>query len=994
MRAFFNRLGTKLVLTTLILVTLLATVTAALVTLGFRQTQSNAVQRSRQGLETQGRVSLLQLTQREAQLGAAQLQRAAAFSRAAADYLAAMRRLGGTLPWDSSSVARGPDGQRFDTNPARRTEVWIGNDVTLDAAVERDLRESAVLDALFPTLLAQYPEATSIYFVSPRGVERYYPRLDLAGILPPGFRPVDEPFFALAAPDENPGRDTVWTLAAADDAGQGPIATASTPVYDGDQFLGVIGVDVSLMRLIDRLNSLRPTAAGFAFLVDRDGRLIAAPAEAIPAITGQEGVQPSPPITETFGLALTASSNAGILQTLAAMRAGDSGLVEIELGGRPALLSYAPLPAAGWSLGLVAPLGEITAQSEAVAAAIEQDANATIRTTLLATAGIFLLALSATVILSRYALTGPIETLLGAMQAVAAGNLGVTIPVTSGDELGRLARSFNRMTGELAAVQQRLEVRTRELVRMNRTLRGEIAEREQAEASLTEKEQQYRSIFEATSDGLVINDPEGTVVEANPAFCRMHGYAYQEVIGLNPTTFIHPDYHPVFTNYVQTVKGGGQFQAQAIDLRKDGSQFHVEVHGTPFTYKGKPHLLGVVRDVTDRVLAQQMLEQRVEDRTRELSALFDVTAVASASLDLETVLERSLERVLEVMGSEVGAIHLLDEKKEGLHLAAWRQAAGAAGLDAGAGDAEALGAGLAARVIEQGEPLVVPNLADSPLAVPAAAGGATEVRAYVGVPMRAKGQVLGVLSVVGETGRQFSVDAQRVALLASIADQVGVAVENARLYQQAEQLAVMEERQRLARELHDSVTQSLYSVTLLAETGRRSVAGGELGQIKGYLDRLGEIARQALKEMRLLVYELRPAALEQDGLVGALQRRLDAVEGRAGVEARLLLETEAELAAPVEEALYRIAQEALNNVLKHAAATAVAVRIRAGAGEVTLEVEDNGRGFDLAAAAKQGGLGLISMRERAERLGGSLNITTAPGKGTKVVANIRRQGNR
>lgn len=987
MRAFFNRLGAKLVLTTLILVTLLATVTAALVTLGFRQTQSNAVQRSRQGLETQGRVSLLQLTQREAQLGAAQLQQAAALSRAAADYLAAMRRLGGQLPWDGSRVAQGPDGQRFDANPARRTEVWIGGDVTLDAAVERDLRESAVLDALFPTLLAQYPEATSIYFVSPRGVGRYYPRLDLAGILPPGFRPVDEPFFALAAPDENPGRDTVWTLAAADYAGQGPVVTASTPVYDGDQFLGVIGVDVSLMRLIERLNSLRPTAAGFAFLVDRDGRLIAAPAEAIPAITGQEDGQPSPPITDTFGLALTASSNAGFLQTLAAMRAGDSGLVEIELGGRPALLSYAPLPAAGWSLGLVAPLGEITAPSEAVAAAIEQDANATIRTTLLATAGIFLLALSATVLMSRYALTGPLETLLGAMQAVAAGNLGVTIPVTSGDELGRLARSFNRMTGELAAVQQRLEVRTRELVRLNRTLRGEIAEREQAEASLTEKERQYRSIFEATSDGLVINDPEGTVVEANPAFCRMHGYAYQEVIGLNPTTFIHPDYHSVFTNYVQTVKGGGQFQAQAIDLRKDGSQFHVEVHGTPFTYKGKPHLLGVVRDVTERVLAQQMLEQRVEDRTRELSALFDVTAVASASLDLETVLERSLERVLEVMGCEVGAIHLLDEKKEGLHLAARRQAAGAAGIDAGAGDAEALGAGLAAQVIEQGEPLVVPNLADSPLALPA-------VRAYVGVPMRAKGRVLGVLSVVGETGRQFSVDAQRVALLASIADQVGVAVENARLYQQAEQLAVMEERQRLARELHDSVTQSLYSVTLLAETGRRSVAGGELGQLKGYLDRLGEIARQALKEMRLLVYELRPAALEQDGLVGALQRRLDAVEGRAGVEARLLLETEAELAAPVEEALYRIAQEALNNVLKHAAATAVTVCIRAGAGEVTLEVEDNGRGFDLEAAAKQGGLGLISMRERAERLGGSLIITTAPGEGTKVVANIRREGHR
>jgi signal transduction histidine kinase len=177
-------------------------------------------------------------------------------------------------------------------------------------------------------------------------------------------------------------------------------------------------------------------------------------------------------------------------------------------------------------------------------------------------------------------------------------------------------------------------------------------------------------------------------------------------------------------------------------------------------------------------------------------------------------------------------------------------------------------------------------------------------------------------------------------------------------------------------------------VTLLAETGRRSAKAGDLESVASYLGRLGEIAQQALKEMRLLIYELRPPALEQIGLVGALQQRLDAVEGRAGVEARLLVEEEGQLAAPVEEALYRIVLEALNNALKHAAATSVTVWIRLDGERTELEVADNGRGFDPAAVSDKGGLGLVTMRERAERLGGTLMITSAPGEGTRVKASV------
>ena len=196
--------------------------------------------------------------------------------------------------------------------------------------------------------------------------------------------------------------------------------------------------------------------------------------------------------------------------------------------------------------------------------------------------------------------------------------------------------------------------------------------------------------------------------------------------------------------------------------------------------------------------------------------------------------------------------------------------------------------------------------------------------------------------------------------------------------------AVAGERNRLARELHDSVTQSLYSLTLLAAAGQRMIQAEDLQQIAGNQTRLGEIAQQALQEMRLLVYELRPLALESEGLIGALEQRLETVERRAGIQARVLVEGEVELTPDLEEELYRVAQEALNNALKHAGATQVVLSVRATEESVVLEVADDGQGFDPAEIHDAGGLGLIGMQERADKIGGQLTIHSAPGEGTRV----------
>lgn len=372
------------------------------------------------------------------------------------------------------------------------------------------------------------------------------------------------------------------------------------------------------------------------------------------------------------------------------------------------------------------------------------------------------------------------------------------------------------------------------------------------------------------------------------------------------------------------------------------------------------------------------LDRRADSRIRELSALYQVATVAYVSLDLDETLARSLEQVLTVMGCEIGMVHLLDRDGESLHLV----------VEQGISTQEAHktvalhAPDLIAWVFGRDE-VVCLNLAEAPY--PLHAWALADARPYLGTPMQITGRTVGVLSVIGAPGRRF--DADECTVLAAMAGQIAVTVENVRLRAEAEQVALLQERERLARDLHDSVTQSLYSLTLWIEAGQRSLRAGDLAHVEEYLNRLEEGTRQAIRDMRLLVYELRPPDLEEEGLVGALQERLDAVEKRSGVQARLRVEGKIDLPPKVEEGLYRIAQEALNNALKHAAASAVEVRLQVQDGQVILEISDNGIGFD-RQADNRGGMGLANMRQRAAQLGGTLDIMSLPGQGTQIRASI------
>jgi signal transduction histidine kinase len=225
-----------------------------------------------------------------------------------------------------------------------------------------------------------------------------------------------------------------------------------------------------------------------------------------------------------------------------------------------------------------------------------------------------------------------------------------------------------------------------------------------------------------------------------------------------------------------------------------------------------------------------------------------------------------------------------------------------------------------------------------------------------------------------------------MSILVALAEQVGVIVENYRLRQRIQEMAVLQERQRLARDLHDSVSQSLYSLTLFARAGREAVEDGDASRLSDNLENLETTALQALREMRLLLYELRPAALEQEGLARALDLRFDTVERRAGIQVDYEIEGNIDLPQPVETELYHISIEALNNTLKHAGAGRVSVCLCSRRDGLELKIADDGCGFD--PAQPHSGLGLPSMRERVERLGGSLEILSSLGAGTQVTVHV------
>jgi len=416
-----------------------------------------------------------------------------------------------------------------------------------------------------------------------------------------------------------------------------------------------------------------------------------------------------------------------------------------------------------------------------------------------------------------------------------------------------------------------------------------------------------------------------------------------------------------------------------------------QVYGAISLYYRKPRqfseeemeLAVTFADQAALAIENARLHQAEQARQRELQTLLDVAAAASSSLNLDEMLMQTLDRLVALVGASRAGVMLLDVDSGELEPRMLRPERPIAPDDL----AELTRA--CREVIASGEPLYVPPDEERGFIEPGAL-----------LPLRVRGQVLGVLVIVGPEGRRFS--RGQLALFESIADQVGVAVENARLYEQAEQAAAAAERSRLARDLHDAVTQTLFSASLIAEVlPRLWERDPEEGRRR--LEELRQLTRGALAEMRTLLLELRPSALIDAELGDLLRQLAESITGRARLPVAVEVEGQCALPPAVKVALYRIAQEALNNVTKHARASRVSVRLhcapplsppQAGGmkgGEVELCISDDGRGFDPEDVPPKS-LGLGIMRERAEAVGAALTVNSEIGRGTEVVVEWMMDG--
>lgn len=543
----------------------------------------------------------------------------------------------------------------------------------------------------------------------------------------------------------------------------------------------------------------------------------------------------------------------------------------------------------------------------------------------------------------------------------------------------------------------------------------DITERKGAEERLRASEELYRALVRTSPDSIVLIDLDGTILMANNRAAELYGYATaEEMIGLDVRELLTPEDRERAQEGIGSVAKLGCLRDQEYRLRrKDGTTFPAELSAALITgTDGRPRaIVSVGRDISERKRAEkrlrerdELLEKRVMERTRELSTLLEVSRQIASTLQIEPLLGLILDQLREVVEYRGGSLFKLRENA--LTLVEYR---GPIPREQVVGLTFALGQiGPIWQLAEEGRPVMIGDVrGDDPLArtFRDAIGGVVDsgldgdwsyIRSWMAVPLMQKGKAVGLLGL--STDQPHFYNEEQAHLATALASQVAVAMDNAKLYKQAQEAAALEERARLARELHDSVTQALFSMTMHAEAAQLALERNPESQTDDRLARnlreLRDLTTGALAEMRALIFELRPGALQEEGLVAALQKHTAALSAREGLRVEVQApEHRVAMDPSVEEHVYRCAQEALHNVVKHAGAGKAQVRLAAASADLqgtqtgcrtlVLEIEDDGAGFD-PAKIPAGHLGVRTMGDRVEQIGGSLEIRSAPGAGTTV----------
>ena len=382
--------------------------------------------------------------------------------------------------------------------------------------------------------------------------------------------------------------------------------------------------------------------------------------------------------------------------------------------------------------------------------------------------------------------------------------------------------------------------------------------------------------------------------------------------------------------------------------------------------------------------ASQSRARELKSRNRELAAVNAIAKVTSEHLEVEKIIDRAMHEVLEVTGMEAGEVFLLDENTGDLHLV----------IHVGAGSQAfhtiarfEIGQGIPGKVAESGIPRTTTQLsADAEFLRKEVIEAGFQT--YACLPIRRKGAVIGTMGLASRKMRTFS--SRDLSLLEAIGHQVGTAIENSRLYEEIERLAILEERSRIGMDLHDGVIQSIYAVGLTLET-TRLLFRQDPNQAESMLSQAVAGLNDAIRDIRNFILDLRPHRFEGD-LAQGIARLVREFRANTMVEVEMNVPLDFAKSLPAAHArsLFLTAQEALANIARHARASNVWLSLEAEPGEVRLTVKDDGKGFDPSAQSRSVGHGLANMHARAEELGGVFLIHSQQGEGTTLQVSLPR----
>jgi PAS domain S-box-containing protein len=488
-------------------------------------------------------------------------------------------------------------------------------------------------------------------------------------------------------------------------------------------------------------------------------------------------------------------------------------------------------------------------------------------------------------------------------------------------------------------------------------------------------------VVEGMDEGWMVLNPENIIVDINPAAERMTGLAREKVIS-KPIASVLGD----LPNLGQTFNGSQDSEVKRSIKSEEGWRYlNIRISTLADRTDKQFGRLVIWRDITDRRLADDA-RQRARD---EMFVLINaISSAASNTLNLEEFLLESIYHIIYPFRSQVVGIFLLDERtKKGedpkLFLASHFGFSPEAINDL---TSVSPTSPMFDWSYENRQPLPIEEAFED-LRIPIALRE-MKLACLVIIPLITQAgdesKLLGFIIMARKEKPAYSQD--EIARLTTISDQIATLIDSDR----RRKLAIaLSERQRLMRDLHDSVSQKLYGLVTTTEAAQAALEAGSSVNPSEVLSRIGESARQAVKEMRLFLYQMQPIDVDKDGLISVLHHRLAAVEGRADIKARLLADEEITISKDKEIALYYIAQEALNNILRHARAKSIAVTLKQGRKNVILEIRDDGCGFD-PKRVDRAGLGLRNMKERTSQINGNLRIMSKPDQGTTIIITVHK----